>query len=92
MEIEFDPLKSLATLEERGLDMADAWRVFAASHVTAEDTRFGYPEVRHITVGYLDNRMVVVVWTKRGHRIRIISFRKANEREQEKFKARLAGP
>lgn len=92
MKIEFDPVKRLLTLEERGLDMADAWLVFEGRHVTAEDTRFGYREVRHVTVGYLEERMVVLVWTERGNRIRVISFRKANEREREKFGIRLARP
>lgn len=90
MEIECDPVKRAWTLEARGLDMVDAWRVFAGLHVTVEDIRFAYREVRHITVGYLDDRMVVLVWTHRGDRIRVISFRKANEREREKFGVRLA--
>jgi uncharacterized DUF497 family protein len=36
-------------------------------------------------VGFLDGRMVVVAWTPRGEARRIISMRKANEREQERF-------
>jgi hypothetical protein len=37
----------------------------------------------------LIERMVVVVWTKRKGSKHIISMRKANEREQKKFKKRL---
>lgn len=90
MEIEFDPEKRLRTLLERGLDMAHAFRVFEAVHTTAEDDRVIYDETRFITVGYLNNRMVVVVWSMRAGARRIISLRKANEREQEKFGKRLA--
>lgn len=90
MEIEYDPEKRLRTLLERGLDMADAFRVFETVHTTAEDDRFVYDETRFITVGYLNDRMVVVVWTFRFGIRRIISLRKANEREQEKFGKRLA--
>ncbi len=37
------------------------------------------------TVGTLDGRMVVMVWTTRGEARRIISMRKANEREQARY-------
>jgi uncharacterized DUF497 family protein len=37
------------------------------------------------TVGVLDGRMVILVWTPRGEARRIISMRKANEREIAKF-------
>jgi hypothetical protein len=92
MEIEFDPDKRLRTLVDRGLDMAHAFRVFGTDNVTAQDERFAYNEARYITVGYLNDRMVVVVWTMRDDIRRIISLRKANEREQEKFGKRLARP
>ena len=92
MEIEFDPEKRLRTLLERGLDMAHAFRVFETVHTTAEDNRIIYDETRFITVGYLNDRMVVVVWSMRAGARRIISLRKANEREKENFGKRLARP
>jgi len=83
--IEFDADKREATLAARGLDFADAPLIFAGRHFTAPDMREGYAEQRFITVGMLRQRMVVMVWTPRGEARRIISMRKANEREQEKF-------
>jgi uncharacterized DUF497 family protein len=85
MQIEFDPDKRKETLTERGLDFARADEIFAGVNVTAEDARFDYGEPRFITVGVLDGRMVVVVWTPRGRARRIISMRKANEREIAKL-------
>lgn len=89
MEIEFDPAKRNATLETRGLDMARAAEVFAATTITVEDDRRDYGEPRFITVGCLDGRMVILVWTPRGAARRIISIRKANEREQTIYEKRL---
>ncbi len=89
MEIEFDQNKRIKTLVERGLDFADAGKVFAGITATAPDTRKNYGEHRFITMGLLDGRMVVLVWTKRGEKRRIISMRKANEREQKRFTDRL---
>ena len=82
MKIEFDPGKRDKTLAERGLDFARADEVFAGRHFTAEDAREDYSEPRYITVGKLDDRMVVMVWTPRGEARRIISLRKTNDREQ----------
>ena len=82
MRIEFDPAKREKALDERGLDFARAGEVFAGHHFTAEDLREDYSEPRFITVGTLDARLIVMVWTPRGEARRIISMRKANEREQ----------
>ncbi|BBF93362.1 BrnT family toxin [Blastochloris tepida] len=92
MPVEFDPAKRQATLDHRGLDMARADEVFAGATITIEDDRQDYGEVRFITVGRLDGRMVVMVWTPRGAARRIISLRKANDREQALYAPRLDRP
>lgn len=68
-------------MAERGLDFARAVDVFAGKHLTREDARMDYAEARFVTAGWLDMRLVIVVWTPRGEVRRIISMRKANERE-----------
>ncbi|TRD15433.1 BrnT family toxin [Palleronia caenipelagi] len=90
-EIEYDRTKRDRTLQERGLDMERAGGIFDRPHLTAPDLRQDYGEDRFITIGYLDGRMVVFVWTWRGKNIRIISIRKANGREQTKYGPRLVG-
>ena len=85
MEIEFDLGKRERTLAERGLDFARAAEVFAGPHLDGPDTRADYGEDRYITFGTLDGSMVVMVWTPRGPARRIISMRKANDREQTRI-------
>lgn len=85
MRIEYDPGKRTRTLAERGLDFARADEVFAGVTVTIADERRDYRESRFITIGHLDQRIVVLIWTPRGENRRIISMRKANDREIEKF-------
>jgi uncharacterized DUF497 family protein len=85
MELEFDPDKRSKTLTERGLDFARANEPFDGVHFTGQDTRVAYKEDRFITIGWLDDRLVVLVWTPRGAFRRIISMRKANDREKSLF-------
>ena len=91
MRIEFDDEKRRVTLEARGLDMAEAGSVISGFNLTVEDLRQDYGERRFITVGHLNGRMVVVVWTPRGDSCRIISMRNANEREQAYYGPRFRG-
>ena len=90
MEVSFDPEKRALTLAVRGLDFADAASVFDGPVFEFEDDRFIYTETRYSTIGLLEGRMVVVIWTIASGGRRIISMRKANEREQTKFRHRLA--
>lgn len=90
VEISFDPIKRALALADRGLDFARAGEVFAGPVFEAEDERFEYPEPRFSTIGLLDGRMVVVIWCGVEGGRRVISMRKANDREQTKFRSRLA--
>ncbi|MGH8190748.1 MAG: BrnT family toxin [Rhodanobacteraceae bacterium] len=85
MEIEFDPLKRAQTLQERGLDFADAGELFDGPIATRPDTRRDYGEPRFQTLGLLDGHAVMVVWTPRGAVRRIISMRYAHEDEAQEF-------
>lgn len=89
MIIEFDTEKREKTLLERGLDFADSAKVFAGIHFVARDDRVDYGEERFITVGYLGDRLVVLVWTPRSEARRIISMRYANDREISRYKKYL---
>lgn len=89
MEVVFDPAKRARALAERGLDLSRAGEVFAGAHFTRADGRVDYGEPRYVTTGVLGGRVVVLVWTPRGEARRIISMRKANEREQARYAAGL---
>ena len=89
MNLEFNKVKRDKTLKERGLDFARANEIFAGFHFTGQDFRNIYDEERFITVGYLEARLVVLVWTRRGEARRIISMRKANDREKAIYASHL---
>ena len=87
--VEFDPVKRAQTLDARGLDMARADEVLAGPTLTVEDDRRNYGEDRFITIGFLDSAMVILVWTPRRGTHRIISMRKANDRERTLYGPRF---
>ena len=54
-----------------------------------EDRRKDYGEIRINTLGEIEGRIFFVAFTRRGEAIRIISFRKANAREIERYHRQL---
>lgn len=89
MEISFDPEKRAWTLAERGLDFAEAARVFEGTTLTQEDDRFDYPEPRYQTFGWFADRLVLVVWTPTDRGRRIISMRNCHDKESRRIAPRL---
>ncbi|SBV34388.1 conserved protein of unknown function [uncultured Sphingopyxis sp.] len=85
MQISYDESKRQWTLENRGLDFADAVQVFEDVHVVQEDDRRPYPEPRLLTYGFLKGRLVMFAFTPTEEGIRVFSMRKCNVREQRKF-------
>ena len=87
MEIGFDPAKRTWTLDQRGLDMAKAGAIFADFHLSREDDREEYGEIRVVTLGRLTKFVVICVWTERAGERRFISLRKAEPDEREIYLA-----
>jgi uncharacterized DUF497 family protein len=73
MDFEWWEAKRLAVLGERGLDFLDARRLFDGRDVITVPSPRGR-EQRWLSIGELDEVMVAVVWTHRGHAIRIITM------------------
>ena len=69
--------------------MARAGEVLAGATLTAQDDRRDYGEDRFITIGFLHDAMVILVWTPRCGAHRVISMRKANERERALYGPRF---
>jgi uncharacterized DUF497 family protein len=90
VRITFDRAKRDKTQKERGLDFRRSREVFGTAHLTRADDRHEYGGPRFITADRLDDRMVIIVWTPRGRARRVISMRKANEREIKALAPHLA--
>jgi hypothetical protein len=86
----WDDKKSRANLKKHGIDFAEAEAVFAGLILTFEDDRFEYGESRFVTVGMLNDIVVVVAHTETDEEIRIISMRKATKNEQKIYFQEIA--
>jgi uncharacterized DUF497 family protein len=77
--------------EKHGVPFEYAARVFLdPRRLDSEDARREYSEERRLTLGMIDNRLFVVAYTRRGSVIRLISARKANQRERRYFNETLS--
>lgn len=81
MDITFDPAKSERNARERGLPFDRVYEFDFDTAVIEEDVRFVYPEPRFVATGFIEQRLHVVCYTPTKTGIRVISFRKANDRE-----------
>ena len=75
-------------MRKHGIDLRDAAYVFLVTHrLDAADEREDYGEERRVVVGPVEDRLWVVVYTRRADVFRLISARKANEREKKRYHA-----
>ena len=86
MEFEWNAAKSDTCFAERGFDFAYVLRAFLdPDRLIRRDTRWDYGEDRYQLLGAVERRVFFVAYTARGSVIRIISARKANQREVQDY-------
>jgi len=85
VEIEFDPAKDDRNRCERGLPLVLGAVLLANLVVEFEDDRRDYGERRMIAYGTIAGRLHVCVYTVRGETRRIISLRRANQKELRRW-------
>jgi len=88
-DFEWDPGKAVANLAKHGIDFADATEVlFDAMAITVTDAE--RDEERFVTIGRdAFSRILVVIYTWREDRIRVISARRATRRERKHYEGSL---
>jgi uncharacterized DUF497 family protein len=90
MELEFNPQKDFINQEKHGIGFK---RVEDFDFETAHfeiDPRVYNNETRYRAYGVIDERLYILIYTIRDNKIRVISLRKANQREQRYAKKKNA--
>ena len=85
MEIGFDPAKNKLNIARHGVEIALAESFEIETALIEIDDRHDYGEIRYIAIGYLAERLHVMVFTIRDQTMRVISLRKANRKERERY-------
>jgi uncharacterized DUF497 family protein len=85
MGYEWDEGKGQANIAKHGVDFQEIEDFDWDSSLREESSRAG--EVRYRAYGFIGTRLYAVVYTERGENIRVISLRKANDKEFDYYAA-----
>lgn len=89
MEFEWDVNKELANIQKHGVDFAEAMTIFGDPlEVAISDPAHSVGEFRFLSVANSSmNRLLVVFYTEREARVRIISARLATSKERRFYES-----
>ena len=85
MRITFDPVKNERNVRLRGLSFEQVADFAFDSALFAVDDRKEYHETRFVAMGLLGSRVQVLCFIEMPDGIRVISLRKANSREVNRY-------
>ncbi len=84
MDVEFDPDKDVANVKNHGLSLVEARAFDLDSATVIVDDRVDYGEVRDRAFGRIDELGYCLMFTVRPPTLRLISFRRAHEKEMRR--------
>jgi len=85
LEFEWDEVKRQTTLDKHGFDFIDAVKIFEGDVLRARSSFEG--EERWIAIGLLNGIEIAVIYTIRGDIYRIITARRARQKERDLYDA-----
>lgn len=81
MDISYDPAKNERNIATRGISFERVREFDFDTALIRQDVRNDYGEPRVVALGFIENRLHALIFTRRGEVVRVISLRKANRRE-----------
>ncbi|WP_339861673.1 BrnT family toxin [Thalassospira alkalitolerans] len=81
IDFEWDDAKAIRNEERHGVPFAAIFDFDFDTALVFKDDRQDYGEDRRIAIGFITERLHVLIYTMRDTTMRIISLRKANQRE-----------
>lgn len=85
MKITYDVKKDVINRKKHRISLNDAKQLEWDTPYAIEDNRFDYGETRMVGYAFIDIRLYCVVYSDIGDYRRIISLRKANNREKKSY-------
>ncbi len=89
VEFEWNPEKEQSNVEKHGVDFTEAATVFGDPlELTIADPDHSVGEFRFLSMGFSSlNRILVVSYTEREERVRIVSARVASSKERRQYES-----
>ena len=88
MEFEFDPGKSVANKAKHGIDFVEAQALWRDERSLEIDARSD-DEERVARIGRIGEKHWVAIYTLRHHKVRLISMRRARDKEIQRYEDNL---
>jgi uncharacterized protein len=85
MNINYSEEKNQQNIAKHSISFELVEEMEQTTSYTEQDLRNNYNEPRYITYGFINYRLHVLIWTLREYKLRPISLRKANQREERKY-------
>ena len=85
MKVTFDPAKDAINLKKHGHSLADAQLLDWEEALAWPDERVAYGELRMVALAPIGERLFYVAFVDRALIRRVISLRKANKRELNRY-------
>ena len=84
-EYEWDEAKRERNLKKHGVDFRDVLHFHWDSALVDEDCSESYGEPRYRALGFIRDRLMMLVFTTRDECVRVISLRKADRKEVKSY-------
>lgn len=89
IEFEWDEGNSYKSADKHGVGNSEAEKTFFGFNIIIEDIDHSNEEKRYKLLGGSDDKILMIVFTERKNKVRIISSRIANKKERQIYKDKL---
>ena len=89
MKVIFDAAKDTENQRKHGISLSEAALMDWDAALVWQETRHDYEEIRMVALGEIGERLYCVVFVDRESDRRIISLRKANQREFDHYEQEI---
>lgn len=89
MIFEWDPVKNHQNTIKHGVTFEQALQIWAGPRVDVKDIAYTKNEARSATLGIIDDKLYVAIWTKRNDKTRLITVRRARKNEKKIYSEKI---
>ena len=86
---QWDTAKAESNFAKHGVVFEAVYDFDWGTVLTLDDQRWLYGENRFFSLGLIDHRLHTLIWTWREDYVRVISLRKANDRERKVYDTKI---